>query len=122
MPTNRTIEKYLYEAGYISASDITNDLINGGFIEKDKLTKPEELAEKAKSWIGGQHGPYGNRRLCGAADAFDKASGWSTDSWRVIASEDPDGEDWEWKLDTPNEIKYIFEALVILAREAGIEL
>ena len=79
-------------------------------------TKPqseaEVLAERAKDWLG----KYGSPQ-----DAFDKASGWSTESWRIVANNSYEDQS-EYKFSFPGEIKVIFGALVILAKEAGVEL
>lgn len=114
MPRNSVVEKYLYDAGYGAAAGITYDLIDGGFIEADKLSEPEILVERTKKWLG-------NTKTINPKDTFNMASGWSTDSWRIVVNNSYENHG-EYAFNTPSEIKYIFDALVILAKEAGIEL
>lgn len=77
----------------------------------EPLTEAEVLANVAQEWLG-KHGS--------SQDAFDKASGWTTDSWRIVANGSYDNH-LLYKFSNPTEIKVIFGALVILAKKAGIE-
>lgn len=120
MAVNKAAIKALEDSGSlygntrIQADVIVKILIDEGFIEADVMSKPEELAERARKWLG-FHGGTGPK------DTFDKASGWSTESWKVVANDNL-YDDFEWEFKVPNEIKHIFGALIILAKEAGIEL
>jgi hypothetical protein len=105
----KVIEGYLGGPG--RAEYAVNLLIKAGLIEDVPLSEPEILAEGAKKWLG-YHGS--------TKDAFDKASGWSTDSWRIVMNDSYLDCDREYQFNTPWEIKWIFDALVILAKEAGV--
>lgn len=108
MPNHDAV-KCLERLGIDKANFIVDCLINDGYIQDVPLSEPEIMAEAAKTWLG----RYGSTR-----DAFEKASGWSTASWRVVMDES--SLDREYHFDTPNEIQWIFEALVIMAKEAKV--
>lgn len=82
----------------------------------DGRTKPqtqsEVLAERAKDWLG---------KVSSAHEAFDLASGWGTESWRIVANDSYEDHS-QFAFLNPTEIKHIFGALVILAKEAGVIL
>lgn len=111
MSKNKDVQNYLYDCGYKSAPVITAHLIDGGFVEADPMTDAEHVADQANRWLGKRNN---------AKNTFDKASGWNTDSWRLVVNNDP--KEKRFNFDNPTEIKLIFAALVILAKEAGIEL
>lgn len=73
-------------------------------------TEAEILAEIAKKWLG---------KFGSSQEAFDKASGWNTDSWRIVANGSYDDHS-KFRFSNPTEIKSITGALIILAREAGV--
>jgi hypothetical protein len=79
---------------------------------KPQKTEAQVLAEIAKEWLG---------NISSTHDAFDKASGWSTESWRIVANGSYTDQS-KFRFSNPTEIKSIFGAIVILAKEAGIEL
>lgn len=86
---------------------IINSLIEGGFIVADPepvITEPERIAQAAKDWIG----------TADYNSAFVYASGWSTAGWEEVLK-----EPLEHNI---AQIKNVFAALVILAKEAGVEL
>lgn len=115
---NRNVEDILENYGYgqETTKNIVRLLIEHDIIEADKISDAEVLAARARKWVGN----YGS-----SSDVFNKASGWNTESWIIVAN-DPYAKDYgldlDWKFDTPMEVKQIFAALVILAKEAGIEL
>ncbi len=111
MPRNRNAEMVLRdELGYMeqSCENIVKTLIEGGFIEAEPLSEPERIAEAARNWLG-------NGSSKSAKQVFDYASGWTTSSWEYVLGE-------KFEDSNPMMSKEIFAALVLLAKEAGIDL
>lgn len=109
MKTNKAAVKVLTENGWSSCHSIVRDLIEAGIIEEDVMTEPERIAQAAKIWLGSNHT---------SESVFEHASGWSTASWAYVLNEPYEGGlDHDCK-----RIKDIFLAIVILAKEAGVEL
>lgn len=107
MRTNKAVVDYLSDCGYSSPNGIVYDLIDAGFIEPDpvpELSEPERFVAKAKEWLGELN----------KTDYFKYASGWSTASWETVTEESIDHN--------TDKIRSIFYALVILAKETGINL
>lgn len=102
--TNREIVDYLYRCGYNTPETIVKDLIEGGYVEEETLTIPEQMAEAARNWVSNGSDPK---------VVFHLAKGWSTHSWEYVLDRD---------LKHPENISQVFDALVILAKRAGIEL
>ena len=100
---NKEAVRFLEAKSVNNANFIVARLIEGGFIEDIPLSEPERLAEGAKQWLG-LGTPY---------EKFETATGWSTEGWRTVMSE---------KFQHPAQTRQIFHALVILAKEAGLEL
>lgn len=109
MATNKAAFNALVSSPFIlTEENAIMVLIKAGFITADELTEPERYAEGARNWVRYHSAP-------GCADAkeiFDKASGWCTEGWETVM-------DGEKIVHYPNKIKNIFQALVILAEEAG---
>lgn len=98
------IGKDLYQ--YDLTERIVEALVNQGFIEADELSEPEQYAEGAKNWI----------RSCGGGNplnTFQCAAGWDSDSWKVVME-----KVGHYGISHTA----IFNALVILAKEAGVNL
>lgn len=120
MATNKAVKEALLDdvrlfgQTRLNVDEIVTVLIDAGLIEADVLTKPEQLAERAYKWLG----TYSTQN---PKDAFGKASGWSTESWTIVANDNL-YDDLEFKFNMPDQIKHIFAALVIMAKKAGIEL
>jgi hypothetical protein len=114
--TNKEVERVLKAHGFLDPKRIVKVLIHEGHVEADPVSPAQELADIAKAWLGNT-----GSSTCGALDAFDKASGWSTESWRIVANGSYDVQT-EYPFNDPTKIKLIFKALVILAKEAGMEL
>lgn len=109
MKTNKAAIKHLNEYfKHLNVIPIVNALVEGGFIEEDTLTEPERVAQAAKDWI--------ENSMPGATprSVFRYASGWNTSSWEYVLNESFENDS--------TKIKIIFQALVILAKEAGVEL
>lgn len=109
--TNSAAVKYLADSGWNGfnpAKEVVSMLVKGGFIEADPKieSEPEVFAQKAKAWLK-EHG------VTEPTAVFDKASGWNTESWGVVLSEENITHNYK-------KIKSIFEALMILAKEAGV--
>lgn len=105
MKVNRAVTEYLVKHGWVATAEkVVSDLIEGGFIKEDNLTNPERLAAKAKEWL---------RVKGNSKEAFKLASGWNTDGWHAVT-----GQSFE----NPEQVRDIFAALVILAKEAEIKL
>lgn len=109
MDSNKVVYGLLRNNGWnaSNANKIVNDLIVGEIIEADKLSEPEKLVFKAKKWLGVPDHPCSEY-------SFNTAAGWSTNGWEHVT--DDTFEHF------PVKTKYIFEALVIMAKEAGVEL
>lgn len=105
---NNELSEYLTSKGWTpsNAREIVENMIDGGFVEADPIpeTNPERLAKTARAWIGTTPGI-----------SFGYASGWSEEGWEHVLNEKFDAHDIQIRKD-------IFAALVILAKEDGIEL
>lgn len=117
------VDSSLYGDTRSQAHLVVEILIEKGFIEADPviISDAEHLAEKARAWLKFHNGG-------GAKAVFETASGWSTESWKVVANDKhdcychPSGDVRVWKFGSYlNENKSIFKALCILANEAGID-
>lgn len=102
MANNKKVTEYLEGLGYFAPDDIVGDLIEGGFIDADEMTEPERYAHVAHKYLRGD-----------SIYIFETAAGWNTASWETIMKE---------RIGTPANIRNIFAALVILAKEAGVSL
>ncbi len=80
-------------------------MIDAGFIEDDPMTEPEYFAQAAKDWVGSAFD---------AAQVFGFATGWSTEAWETVLDE-------KFEHDLSKQ-KNVFAALVLLAKEGGVEL
>lgn len=112
--TNKNAIQVLEDYGFDYTVETIRVLVMNGFIEADpipEISEPEQMALDAKTWLG----KYGSNH-----DAFSKASGWSTESWQIVIRDVR--KDDKPRFGDPGDIRNIFAALVILAREAGIEL
>lgn len=109
--SNKNAVKYLERLSVTNANYVVARLVEGGYIEDIPMSEPERLAEGAKKWLG----KYGSVK-----DTFNKASGWSTDSWKIVMNDEFLENDKTYQFNMPWEIKWIFDALVILAKEAGV--
>lgn len=87
-----------------SAAKVVSILVDKGFLEADVLTEPERFAQAAYNWLGN----------ISPSAAFHNAVGWSTNGWETVL-----GESLSHNLD---KIRIVFEALVIMAKNAGKEL
>lgn len=107
MATNNNAVEHLMNSGYMKATseNAVYFLIEGGFIEADEpvITEPERIAKVAKDWIGSAN----------YESVFGYASGWSTAGWEEVLKEPLEHD--------IAKIKNVFAALVILAKEDGIE-
>lgn len=106
-PTNKAAIKALEDSPYIlSARSAVSTLIRAGFLEADPVTEPERFAEAAKVWCS-------NASKTGPKEVFACAAGWTTAGWEAVMRQ---------PLFYPATNQNVFKALVILAKEAGIEL
>jgi hypothetical protein len=109
MKTNKELEHYLNNHGWDNSSYIVNSLIEGGFIEPDPdpepgLTEPERIVKLVKEW-------------CGIGNVFKYAVHWNDSDWKVVFKE----SDYTLDEDDRSRRLNIFKALIMLAREEGIE-
>ena len=100
MATNLDAVKHLERLQINNASYIVTRLVEAGFIEEKKLTEPERYAQAAKDWVS-------------ADRVFTLASAWTTEGWAVVLNEE---------IMTLEKRRNIFWALVLLAKEEGIDL
>lgn len=108
MRTNKAAEELICVRGWgTSAPVIIGYLIEAGFIQPDPLTSAEQIVEATRRYIGVNEG-------YNAKQVFTCAAGWDSNSWGVVLGK----HIYAGGNDTLN----IFHALVILAKEAGIEL
>lgn len=107
--TNRDAVKVLNNNEIGPANKIVEVLINNGFMYADDITEPERYAQAAEAWVD-THSQGTNPR-----EIFDKASGWNTEAWEIVMDKEP-------IVHHPQKIKNIFAALVLLAKEAEIDL
>jgi hypothetical protein len=104
MATNKKVVKLLSDHGYIQSDTIVRILIDNGLLQEDQQSEPEKFAQAARDWVGDRV----------EKNVFDYASGWSTGAWETVLK--------ETIADRVEKTQNVFYALVILAKEAGIEL
>lgn len=88
-----------------NADYIVNSLVAAGILEASPLSEPERIAQAAKDWVGSAFD---------AAQVFGFATGWSTEAWETVLDE-------KFEHDLSKQ-KNVFAALVLLAKEGGVEL
>lgn len=111
---NKAAVKYLEEWGFDDAKRIIDLLIDNEFVEDQPVSRAEDLADRAAKWLGTLGGDQTARKQ------FELASGWSTDSWRIVANNSYEVH-LDYPFSNPTEIKLIFQALCIMAGKAGID-
>lgn len=107
MPNNKNAVRYLENRDIDNANYIVGQLIEGGFIEDIIPTEPELLVEAAKKWLS----RTGKKT---SKEDFGFASGWNTEGWEQVTG--------EVFIHKPEKIRNIFAALVIMAKEAEVQL
>lgn len=83
-------------------------LIEAGLLEADDPSEPEQYAQAAYEWI------EENNCITDQKAAFERASSWSTSSWGRLVNKSLEYDEARKK--------NIFAALVIMAKNAGVEL
>lgn len=109
MATNKAAYNALVSSPFIlTEENAITVLIEAGLLEADPITEPERFAEGARNWVVNHSGSENDVK-----NIFDKASGWCTEGWEVVMG-------GEKIVHNTTKIKYIFQALMILAEEAGV--